>query len=158
MYIYVYVQINWTKGCGGTRSGNTLDTDTDITWFCEEKCCHGDVTMGVIASQITILAIIYSTVYSDADQRKHQSSSSLAFARGIHRGRWIPCTNGQLRGKCFHLMRSLCVDQMNNCKVLNTYAHSISYYTFLKKESKMIRHWGRVMHICLSTLYHYWFR
>ena len=35
--------------------------------------------MGAIASQITILTIVYSTVYSDADQRKHQSSASLAF-------------------------------------------------------------------------------
>ena len=30
--------------------------------------------------------IVYSTVYSDADQSKHQSSASLAFVRGIHRG------------------------------------------------------------------------
>ena len=41
--------------------------------------------MGAIASQITSLAIVYSTVYSDVDQRKHQSSASLAFVRGIHR-------------------------------------------------------------------------
>ena len=31
--------------------------------------------------------IVYSTVYSSADQRKHQSSASLAFVRGIH---WWP--------------------------------------------------------------------
>ena len=31
------------------------------------------------------LTIIYSTIYSDAGQRKHQSSASLAFVRGIHR-------------------------------------------------------------------------
>ena len=42
--------------------------------------------MGAKASQITSLTIVYSTVYSDADQRKHQSSASLAFVRGIHRG------------------------------------------------------------------------
>ena len=42
--------------------------------------------MGTIASQITSLRTVYSTVYSDADQRKHQSSASLAFVRGIHRG------------------------------------------------------------------------
>ena len=42
--------------------------------------------MGAVASQITSLTIVYSTVYSDADQRKHQSSASLAFVRGIHRG------------------------------------------------------------------------
>ena len=47
---------------------------------------YGDVIMNVIASQITSLAIVYLTVYSDADQRKHQSSASLAFVRGIHRG------------------------------------------------------------------------
>ena len=41
--------------------------------------------MGALASQITSLMIGYSTVYSDADQRKHQSSASLAFVRGIHR-------------------------------------------------------------------------
>ena len=42
--------------------------------------------MGTMASQITSLTIVYSTVYSSADQRKHQSSVSLAFVRGIHRG------------------------------------------------------------------------
>ena len=45
-----------------------------------------DIIMGPIASQITSLTIVYSTVYPDADQRKHQSSASLAFVRGIHRG------------------------------------------------------------------------
>ena len=33
--------------------------------------------------------------YSGADQRKHQSSASLAFVRGILRDRWIPRTKGQ---------------------------------------------------------------
>ena len=44
-----------------------------------------DVIMSTIASQITSLTIVCSTVYSDADQRKYQSSASLAFVRGIHR-------------------------------------------------------------------------
>ena len=35
--------------------------------------------MTTIASQITSLTVVYSTVYSDADQRKHQSSLPLAF-------------------------------------------------------------------------------
>ena len=65
-----------------------------------------DVIMTTMASQITSLTIVYSTVYSDADHRKHQSSALLAFVRGIHRDRWIPRTKGQLRGKCFHLMTS----------------------------------------------------
>ena len=42
--------------------------------------------MGMVASQITSLTTVYSTGYSDADQRKHQSSASLVFVRGIHRG------------------------------------------------------------------------
>ena len=43
---------------------------------------YSDVIMGAIASQITSLTIVYSNVYSDADQRKHQSSASLVFVRG----------------------------------------------------------------------------
>ena len=46
--------------------------------------------MGGVASQITSLTIVYSTVYWDADQRKHQSSASLAFVRGIHRSGEFP--------------------------------------------------------------------
>ena len=46
---------------------------------------YSDVIMGVMASQITSLTIVCSTVYSGANQRKHQSSASLAFVRGIHR-------------------------------------------------------------------------
>ena len=41
--------------------------------------------MGAMASQITSLTIVYSTIYSGANQRIHQSSASLAFVRGIHR-------------------------------------------------------------------------
>ena len=46
---------------------------------------YSDVIMGTMMSQISSLAIVFSTVYSGADQRKHQSSASLAFVRGIHR-------------------------------------------------------------------------
>ena len=42
------------------------------------------VIMGVMVSQITSLKIVYATVYSG--QRKHQSSVSLAFVRGIYQG------------------------------------------------------------------------
>ena len=53
-----------------------------------KRCCnphYGDVITGAIASQITSLTIVYSTVYSDAYQRKHESLASLAFVWGIHR-------------------------------------------------------------------------
>ena len=54
--------------------------------FTVTKCHYNDVIMGAIASKITSLTIAFSNVYSDADQRKHQSSASLAFVQGIHRG------------------------------------------------------------------------
>ena len=50
----------------------------------DESTHYSDVIMGSIASQITSLTIVYSSVYSGADQRKHQNSPSLAFVRGIH--------------------------------------------------------------------------
>ena len=57
--------------------------------------------MDAMANQITSLTIVYSTVYSGIDQRKHQSSTSLAFVWGIHR--W-PVNSPQkwpLTGKMF---------------------------------------------------------
>ena len=47
---------------------------------------YPDVIMTTMASQITSLTVVYSIVYSGTDQRKHQSSASLAFMWGIHRG------------------------------------------------------------------------
>ena len=65
----------------------------DESWstLCLQMSCsfhdhYDDVIMSAIASQITSITIVYSTVYSGADQRKHESSASLAFVRGIHRG------------------------------------------------------------------------
>ena len=45
---------------------------------------YDDVIMNVMASQITSLTIVYSSVYSGSNQRKHQSFGSLTFVRGIH--------------------------------------------------------------------------
>ena len=53
---------------------------------CHFRSHYDDVIMGAMASQITSLTTVYSTVISGADQRKHQSSVSLAFVWGIHRG------------------------------------------------------------------------
>ena len=69
------------------QSNSFLISDKEVLvtlWV--KKFHYGDVIMGAIASQITSLTIVYSTIYSDADQRKHQSSASLAFVRGIPRG------------------------------------------------------------------------
>ena len=48
------------------------------------KTHYNDVIMGAMASQITSLTTVYSTVYSGADQKESQSSASLAFVQGIH--------------------------------------------------------------------------
>ena len=66
--------------------------------------------MSAIASQITSLTIVCSSVYYRADQRKHQSSASLAFWGGIHQ--W-PSTKGQQHGNFFHLMTSSCYSGMS---------------------------------------------
>ena len=65
-----------------------LITETDTnTWFNLVQMMDGysDVIMSSIASQITGVSIVYLTVCSGADQRKHQSAASLASVRGIHR-------------------------------------------------------------------------
>ena len=51
---------------------------TSWVYYCDD-------IMGAMASQITSLTIVYLAVHSGTDQRKHQSSTSLAFVRGIHR-------------------------------------------------------------------------
>ena len=45
--------------------------------------------MSAMASQITGASVVCSTVCSGADQRKHQSSASLAFVRESTGQRWI---------------------------------------------------------------------
>ena len=100
---------------------------------------YDDVIMSAIAYQITSLTIVYLTVFSGADQRKHQSSASLAFVWGIHRDRWIPRKKGQLRGKCFHLMTS-------SCHVITTViydpVHRLDYYNSLLRFKYVHSHDG----------------
>ena len=56
-------------------------------WTSEQGdiCHYGDVIMRAMASQIACVSIVCSTICSGTDQRKHQSSASLAIVRGIHR-------------------------------------------------------------------------
>ena len=62
---------------------------------------HGDVLMSAMASQITDVPIVYSIVFSGEDQRKHQSSASLAFVRGIHRWPLNSSHQGPITRKMF---------------------------------------------------------
>ena len=59
-----------------------------VSLFSAKNALHySDVIMSAMVSKITSASIAYSTVCSGAEQRKHQSSTSLAFVRGIH---WWP--------------------------------------------------------------------
>ena len=104
------------------------------------SCMHyTDVIMGAIASQITSLTIVYSTINSDADQRKYHSSASLAFVWGIHRGqmnsphKW-PVTRKILPFDDVVIWSSWCLnsrDQYNSYKLLpaqqDINSHDIDY-------------------------------
>ena len=84
-----YKSVSWTwHGQPKTYQGSLTDYDVShstLTVTAVNSIHYSDVIMGAIASQITSLTIVYSTVYSGADQRKHQSSASPVFVRGIHR-------------------------------------------------------------------------
>ena len=74
-----------------TRNSEKSDVVDTITKNHQRAACvmlllmyYSDVIMSAMASQITGLTIDYSTVSSGTDHRKHQSSASLAFVRGIH--------------------------------------------------------------------------
>ena len=100
---------------------------------------YNDVIMGALASQITSLTSVYSIVYSGTDQRKHQSSASLAFVQGIHC--WILCTKGQWREKGFHLMTPSC--QYVKCQLMS------HVYRYINNWLKKMMNWGK------QTLYQY---
>ena len=99
--------------------------------------------MSTMASQITRLTVVYSTFYSDADQRMHQSPASLAFVWGIHRDRWIPRTKGQLRGKWFHLMTSSWFDDIGARSGYPEQGKAITSYSLL---------WDAITYHCLRYL------
>ena len=57
--------------------------------------------MGAKASQIAGVSVVCLTVCSGADQRKYQSSASLAFVKGIHRAPVNPPHKGPVARKMF---------------------------------------------------------
>ena len=77
--------------------------------------------MSAMVSKITSLAIVYSTVYSGADQRKHQSSTSLAFVREIHRWPMNFSRTGPVTRKMFPSDDVIMVKSLNNRGQLRDY-------------------------------------
>ena len=81
---FLLTEINWTAT--DIRADNFIYTKQwDVIVYPYPSTHYDDVIMGAIASQITSLTIVFSTVYLDTDHKKHQSAASLAFVRGIHR-------------------------------------------------------------------------
>ena len=87
----------YRRACPRRKHNRHTFINRNVVWGCyvhyhisrpEQNSRHfhyDDVIMGAMASQITSLTIVYSTVNSGADERKHQSSASLAFVWGSHR-------------------------------------------------------------------------
>ena len=84
IWLIYHIGAHWGK----RNISRVYSTGQCLYWSTYREVFHhyNDVIMSTIASQITSLTIVYSTVCSGTDQRKHQSSASLAFVRVIHRG------------------------------------------------------------------------
>ena len=68
--------------------------------------------MTTMASQITSLTVVYSTVYSDADQKKTSKLRVTGLCVGNSPGPVNSPHKGPVTRKCFHLMTSSCHDHM----------------------------------------------
>ena len=96
--------VNYHVSCGDPHSVNDTQAQLKVRYITSH---YTDVIMSVMASQITSLTIVYSRVYSGADQRKYQTSSaSLAFVRGIHRSPANSSHKGPATRYFFHVMTS----------------------------------------------------
>ena len=99
---------------------NVIKSSSAMAWIMYRKTHYCDVIMGAMGSQFTSLTIVHSTVYSGVDQRKHQSSASLAFLWEITGDRWIPA-------------------QMASNAEMFPFDDVIMYFSMLKISA--VRHW-----------------
>ena len=112
---------------------------------------YSDVIMTAIASQVSSLTIVYSIAYSDTDQRKHQSSVSLASVRAIHR--WpvnsphkrpvkrkmfqfdnVIMWNSVASSKHHHTVHTICFISLTNRTIYKPVEHFISLCEWLVKQ------------------------
>ena len=122
---------------------------------------YDDVTMSLMASQITNLTIVYSTVYSGADQRKHQSSASLAFVRGIHRGPVNSPHKRPVTRKIFpfdDVIMRFCDSECNALANNTTNAKPWTVRDWTTLNHEPLTHLPLVPHICVSEVGQYCFR
>ena len=100
--------------------------------------------MRAMASQITGVSIIYSTVCSGVDQRKHQSSASLAFVRGIHRSAVYSPHKGPVTRIMFPF-NDVITRSIKNCDQPYCFVHSRLDFTASS-------YWGLAVHIHANDL------
>ena len=110
--------------------------------------------MSEVASRITSLAIVYPTVYSGTDQRKHQSSALLAFVRGFHREPLNSPHKWPVTRKMFpfdDVIMSM-IEKCRNCHYENTFdfnwlAAIASLFSIQYKKNPLRNHkWGNKLH------------
>ena len=94
---------------------------------------YSDVIRGAMASQITGVPIVCSTACFCADQRKHQSSASLSFVRGIHRSPVDSPHKGPVMQKMFpvdDVPSLVCAYVWANCGLINGFGYwSVAFST-----------------------------
>ena len=90
------------------------------------------VIMSAMASQNTGISIVFLTVCSYADQRKYQSSASLAFVRGLHRWPMNSQHEGPATLKIFPF--HLCTERLGKC-CIQAYTWTIVHHIYVKTKT-----------------------
>ena len=80
-----------------------------------------------MASQTTGVSIVYSSVGSGSDQRKHQSTASLAFVRGIHRWPVNSTHKGPVTRKMFPFDDVIMTSPWNQRHICNLIYHMLTH-------------------------------
>ena len=118
--------------------------------------------MSMMVSQITGILIVCWTICSGADQRKHQTLYHWPVGGRSTSDQWIPLSDSQLCGKCFHLMMSSCTQRDNGCwsaKSHGIMSHSkwvnlpkyITSNTRRVKVCKAVSQWLLTFNLCVSV-------
>ena len=118
---------------------------------------YSDVIITAMESQITSLTIVYSTVYSGPDHRKHQSSASLAFVRGLvnspYKGpvtrKMYPCDDviSSIRQLTCHIISSKIIEIYT--RVMIVYAGLLRYFMYITSYGMCTHFFG-----CCITVIH----
>ena len=89
---------------------DTCQSPVKLSCVFDHDLHYNGAIISVMASQITGVSTVRSTVCSVVDQRKHQSSASLDFVSGHLRWSVDSFQKGQECGNCLHLMTSSCYE------------------------------------------------